>query len=516
MPYRYSRLAIHSGAGRAASRPSTTLAAYSGQPSVSVTSTVASPSAGGPVSGTVRSSGFSSVPSSTATSRAMPRMERMSPRLGALFTSRTASRRPTASTRSAPTAVSGGSTRMPEWSSKTPSSRAEASMPSDHWPRTWRRPTSTPPGSLAPGAAHGTTSPGAKLRAPQTTERSSPPASMRTSTSRSALECWATSTTRAVRMPARSSPTRSTVSISMPAKVSLSARSSGDTLISTWSASQESGTRMACSSLHAGEPADVVVGQGAQVGQARAEHERPLDAGAGGEPGYLVGVVAAGAEHVGVDHAGAEQLDPSLAAAGPAADPAAAADEAGDVHLGARLHEREVRGPQADFSVLAEVGAGEGQQRALHVGHGDALVHGQHLDLVEHRHVGGVGGVGAVAAARDHHVHRRRAGQHGADLHRRGVGAQHQVGVLAPVAAGDVEAVLHGPGRVVAGDVEGLEVVPVGLDLGALGDAVAQADEDVDDLVGGAGDRVDGAAGWHAAGEGDVQALGLQQGGVPS
>src|SRR5215211_6094257 len=531
-PYRYSRLAIHRGAGRVASRPWMTRAAYSGQPSVSSTATVASWPAGGPVSGTVRSSGLSSLPSTWATSRPMPRMDRMSPRLGAVLTSRTLSRSSSASTTSTPTGVSGGRTRIPAWSSKTPSSRAEASMPSDQAPRTLRRPISIPPGSLAPGAAQGTTSPGAKLWAPQTTERSSPPASTRTRTSRSASGCGVTSRTRAVRMPARSSPTRWMVSISMPAKVSRSARVAAGTSTSTWSASHESGTRTVRSSqlvdrgataslleppgppLDAGQPADVVVGQGAQVGQAGAEHERPLDAGPGGEAGDLVGVVAAGPEHVGVDHAGAEQLDPALAAAGAAAGPGAAADEAGHVDLGPGLDEREVGGAQADLALLAEVGPGVGEQGALQVGHGQAAVDGQDLDLVEHRDMGRIRRVGPVAAPEVDRVHRRRPGLQGPDLHRRGVGAQHQL-ARPPVARLDVEGVLHGPGRVVGGDVEGLEVVPVGLDLGALDDPVAEADEDVDDLVGGPGHRVDGPAGRHPAGQGHVDPLGLEQGLVP-
>src|SRR5829696_4632049 len=531
-PYRYSRRAIHSGAGRAASSPWTTRAAYSGQPSASSTATEARPSAGGPVSGTVRSRGLSSLPRTRAASRAIPRMDRTSPRLGAVLMSSTLSRSPTASTASTPTGVSGGRTRIPEWSSNTPSSRAEASMPSETMPRTVRRPISGSAGSLAPGAAQGTTSPGAKLRAPQTTERSSPPASMRTSTRRSASGWGSTSSTRAVTIPARSSPTRWMVSISSPAKVSFSARVAAGTSTSTWVASQESGTRIGSpldwltgglslrslsppDPLHAGQPADVVVGQGAHVGQARAEHERALDAGPGGEAGDLVGVVAAGPEHVGVDHARPQQLDPALAAAGAAAVAGAAADEAGHVDLGPGLDEREVRRPQPDLAVLAEVGAGEGQQGALHVGHGDAAVDGQDLDLVEHWHVGGVGGVGPVAAAGDDDVDRRRAGLHGSDLHGRGLGAQHQLPRLAPVRPLDVEAVLHGAGRVVGGHVEGLEVIPVGLDLGPLDDPVAEADEDVDDLVDGPGDGVDGPAGRDPAGEGDVDPLGLEQGLVP-
>src|SRR4030095_1317736 len=146
---------------------------------------------------------------------------------------------------------------------------------------------------------------GAKLRAPQTTERSSPPASMRTRTSRSASGWGATASTRAVTIPARSSPTRWMVSISSPAKVSLSARVAAGTSTSTCSANQESGTRMV-RSLHAGQPAAGVGGQGAHVGQAGAEHERPLDAGPGGEAGDLVGVVAAGPAPVGVDAGGGE------------------------------------------------------------------------------------------------------------------------------------------------------------------------------------------------------------------
>ena len=69
---------------------------------------------------------------------------------------------------------------------------------------------------------------------------------------------------------------------------------------------------------------------------------------------------------------------------------------------------------------------------------------------------------------------------HQVDLHRRGVGAQqHRLG-LAQV---EVEGVVHAAGRVGRWDVEGLEVVPVGLGLGALGHREAHADEDVLELV---------------------------------
>ena len=49
-------------------------------------------------------------------------------------------------------------------------------------------------------------------------------------------------------------------------------------------------------------------------------------------------------------------------------------------------------------------------------------------------------------------------------------------------------------GRVVGRHVERLEVVPVGLDLGTLGDGEAQADEDVLEAVVRLGDEVEVAA----------------------
>src|SRR6266508_4556485 len=180
---------------------------------------------------------------------------------------------------------------------------------------------------------------------------------MRTRASLSASGWRPTSSTRAVTMPAMSSPTRSTVSISSPAAVSRSASVVADTPTSTCSASQDNGTRMvfysynlvevagrlatrghrpmwgefapptapkgACAvvkaiggcirrALDAGQPAEVVVAEGAQVGQAGAEHVDPFHAHPEREAGDPVGVVAAVGEHPGVDHAGPEDLDPAL------------------------------------------------------------------------------------------------------------------------------------------------------------------------------------------------------------
>ena len=63
------------------------------------------------------------------------------------------------------------------------------------------------------------------------------------------------------------------------------------------------------------------------------------------------------------------------------------------------------------------------------------------------------------------------------------------------VLMGDLEGVLGVAGGVVGGEVEGFEVVEVGLDLGAEVGAVAEMVEDGDDLVHGLEERVGDAGG---------------------
>ena len=83
-------------------------------------------------------------------------------------------------------------------------------------------------------------------------------------------------------------------------------------------------------------------------------------------------------------------------------------------------------------------------QRALQVPQRQIAVEDQSLALVEHRRVRGVV-VGAVGAADDNDADRRLAGQHGADLHRRGLRAQHRRWRVS--LRGEVERVLVGARR---------------------------------------------------------------------
>ena len=157
-----------------------------------------------------------------------------------------------------------------------------------------------------------------------------------------------------------------------------------------------------------------------------------------------------------------------------------------------------------------EFRAGERVERAAQVGHGQALVDRQPLHLMEDRGVGGVQFVGAERAADRDDVDRQVALQQRADLHRRGVGAQH----LPRPVRGDVEGVLLAARRMVGREVQRVEVELLGLDLGSLGELPAHRDEGVGDVLGQDRDRVAGADRLAGRGQRHVDALGDQHCGI--
>ena len=170
------------------------------------------------------------------------------------------------------------------------------------------------------------------------------------------------------------------------------------------------------------EPADIAVEEGAQVAHAIFEHRQPVDAGAEGEALPFVGVEAGVGDDPRVDHPGAEHLHPILGAAD---DPPAVFPRPADMDVGRRLGEREIARDHADRDVVAlEEGLEEGLQRPLQMAKVDRPVDHQPLDLVEHRRVGRVA-VRAIDPPRRDQPQRRAMLLHCADLHRRGVGAQH-------------------------------------------------------------------------------------------
>src|SRR5262244_1574419 len=442
-------------------------------------------------------------PVMAATSRATPTTESASGRLGVISISKIVSSRPRYRSSGAPSGASAGSSRMPLPSMPMPSSSSEQSMPSESVPRILVALIVRPPGKVAPGGAKAERRPGAALGAPQTTEKR---LSGRATRQRR-LRCPAGVTPRSCSMasispmttPDRPSTSGWRAATSMPALTRRSATTAGGRSVSTNSRSQRYETFRAVPSPRPDgelrEEAHVVLEEQTDVVNLVLENGHPLHAHAEGPARDLLGIVAHVAQDVGVHHAGAQNLDPASMLAEPAAR--AAALEAEHVHLRGRFREGEERGTEAYARARPEHLAGEVIQGPLEIGHGDVAIHGEAFDLVEHGRVGGVGEVVPEDFAGADDAHGRPLRLHGADLHGRGVGAQHDV-------RGHMEGVLHVARGMVVGKVERAEVVVVRLHLGPLRHGEAEPLEDGDDLVLHADDRMHGARRGEPAGQGEI------------
>src|SRR5947209_1553642 len=404
--------------------------------------------------------------------------------------------------RGTPGSASTARTRIPLWSSDRASSAGEHSIPSDHSPRTWRRPICVPPGSVVPARASGTKSPAPKLKAPHTTCSCSPPASTSTSWTLSAPGWERVASTRATTMLSSTASLSVTPSTTRPSSLRASTSAGVSASMGAKSFSQERGTLMGSELFQ--EP-DVVDEEVALVVDLMADLGQAVDAESEGEAAPFLGVDAAVAQHVGMHHPAAAQLYPACLGADPAAR--AMTEDACDFELGRRLGEREVRRPQPRVRSGAEVGGGERLDGARKVSERDALVDDQALDLVEDRQVAGIRRLVPIHPAGHHRVDRRPLGFHHPDLHGRRVRAQHDALGLAQL---EVEGVPHAAGRVGGRHVEGFEVVPVVLGFGPFGDLVAHPDEHVLELVTRLGGEMEVTPAGTGNDLGEVESLGFQ------
>ncbi len=280
--------------------------------------------------------------------------------------------------------------------------------------------------------------------------------------------------------------------------------------------------RAGATALELAQEAHIAFKQHAQVGHVVLQAGNALDAHAEGEAGVHLGVDARHAKDVRVHHAAAQDLDPTGALAHAALlavvqMAGAAAHAAAHVGFSGRLGEREVMCAEAGFALGAEHLLAEVIQGALQVAEGDALVYHQALALVELGQVAGVGHIAAVHLAGGDHVDGKLAVFHGVHLNARGLRAQ-QHGRFAFDGGFGTGVVLHVErvGQAAAGmvfrGVERREVVPVGFHFRAGEHGVAQAQEDLGDLVGDGVDKVTRAHLLGAAGQRDVDGVGFHLG----
>src|SRR5665213_2506279 len=200
--------------------------------------------------------------------------------------------------------------------------------------------------------------PAQALGAPQTISFTPSMVSTRQTRRRSALGCWAASTTRATVNAASLAAGSATRSTSSPAMVMASTTSATPAAVSRCSFSQARVNFIARSLAQArrrigrGEGGEAIVGQPADVGGehvAQVRHavlqpRQAIDAEAEGEALPFVGIDAAIAQYRRVDHAAADDLRPFVANADLHL---AAGGVAPHVHLRRGFGEREVMGTKA-------------------------------------------------------------------------------------------------------------------------------------------------------------------------
>ena len=246
---------------------------------------------------------------------------------------------------------------------------------------------------------------------------------------------------------------------------------------------------------------DVILGIKPQIVDAVLQLAYPFDTHPEGETRILFGVDAEIFQHFGMNHAAAEDLHPT----GILADIAtlAAADAAVDVHLGARLGEREIGRTEPHLHILSEHFLDKEINGLLQIGERNMLIHIQPFRLMEETVRAGADGLVPVNAAGTNDPDGRFLCFHHPRLHAARMRTQQPVGI-----AVNIEGILHVPRRMVLGQVEGGKIMPVVFDLGSLRYRKAQPSEDVDDLVANQRDGMMGAQRQHISGQTDIDLMG--------
>ena len=200
-------------------------------------------------------------------------------------------------------------------------------------------------------------------------------------------------------------------------------------------------------------------------------------------------------------HAAAQHLEPIIALAHfhGAAFPAAL-----DIHFGRWFGKGEMRGAEAGFHLGAEKDAEKLFQNPFQLRHRNIAVNRQPFDLMEHRRVGLVV-IGAVDATGADDADGRALRLERADLHRAGMGAQHERRAIIALGAVHVKRIHLGAGGMMAGDIERVEIIPIGFDARALGHAKAHIGKDCLHLFGHLRHRVQAALAQRAGRQADIQ-----------
>src|SRR5687768_8210398 len=110
------------------------------------------------------------------------------------------------------------------------------------------------------------------------------------------------------------------------------------------------------------------------------------------------------------------------------------------------------------------------------MGHRDALIDAETLELMEHRCMGHIGRVAAEYLAGCKYADRNASPLHRTDLNGGGLRPERE-------SVGRIERVLRFSGRVTLWNIQGVEIVMIGFDLAIVLDGIAHRDKYVLDLL---------------------------------
>ena len=128
---------------------------------------------------------------------------------------------------------------------------------------------------------------------------------------------------------------------------------------------------------------------------------------------------------------------------------------------------------------------------------------------MKHRRVGLII-IRAVNAARANHPHRGASFFHGANLNRAGMGAQHVWRAIITLGAVHIKRVHFSAGRMMAGDVQRIKIIPIGINSRPFGHGKAHIGKDCGDLFHDLRYWVDAALTASARRQSHIQPFGAQ------
>jgi dihydroorotase-like cyclic amidohydrolase len=229
-----------------------------------------------------------------------------------------------------------------------------------------------------------------------------------------------------------------------------------------------------------GKETKVVLGEHPDVGDTGEIHGQTIETESKSEAVHLLGIVGIVTtlfvnflKDRRIDHAASGQFHPL-----------ASESLGAEIDLVAWFGKGEEVRAKTDLGIGAEKFEEEKLDRSLEVGKADSRSDIESLHLRELRQMGGINLITAVGGTWGDDPNRGRVRHHRSDLDRGSMGTKKS-------AVGEIKCILLVAGWVIGRRVQGIKAVPLGLDIGAIGDCKPEPAEDLNRAIHQQGKRVE-------------------------